>query len=371
MSEEEREHYLQALEILKDTTQYTPLDRGYYLKQIPFTQSAKDEANQQIAEALNNIGFIYYNDLADYPRSIEAYTELTERYPDNSNEVSAWYYLYKMHSIRKETTQAETYKNLVLTKYPESNQAKIILDPEYFVKEHEKGAAAEQFYSKTFEAYQNGQYQRVMMNVKKARQQFADDTLYMPRFEFLNAVSLGYVEVVDSMAYSLLRLIQKYPESSIKPFALDVLLKANDMYNLGLNIESARPKDNNVVEKESPYTFRPNDEYYVMVIANKKVRVNPLKVRIGDFNKNNFRMDQLKVKNIMLNRDDALLTIEKFENIDKAIDYKTAMFLNDYIFGGIDSENYQVLIISVSNYPIFYQEKNVEEYLDFWHQYNK
>ena len=371
MSEEEREHYLQALEILKDTTQYTPLDRGYYLKQIPFTQSAKDEANQQIAEALNNIGFIYYNDLADYPRSIEAYTELTERYPDNANEVSAWYYLYKMHSSRKENSDAEKYKNLVLTKYPDSNQAKIILDPEYFVKENAKGAEAEQLYAKTFEAYQNGQYQRVMMNVKKARQQFEDDTLYMPRFEFLNAVSLGYVEVVDSMAYSLLRLIQKYPESSIKPFALDVLLKANDMYNLGLNIESARPKDEQVVEKESPYTFRPNDEYFVMVICNKKVRVNPLKVRLSDFNKNNFRMDQLKIKNLMLNKDDALLTIEKFENVNKAIDYKTALFLNDYVFGGIEEENYTVLIISVSNYPIFYQEKNVEEYLDFWHQYNK
>ena len=371
MTDEEREQYLKAIEISKDTTQYTPLDRGYYLKQIPFTQSAKEQANKQIAEALNNVGFIYYNDLQDYPRSIEAYAELTERYPDNSNEVSAWYYLYKMHSVRKETADAERYKNLVLTKYPDSNQAKIILDPEYFIKEHEKGAEAEQLYSKTFEAYQNGQYQRVMMNVKKARQQFSDDTLYMPRFEFLNAVSLGYVEVVDSMAYSLLRLVQKYPESSIKPFALDVLLKANDMYNLGLNIESARPKDGKEPEKESPYTFRPNDEYYVLVIANKKVRINPLKVRIGDFNKNNFRMDQLSVRNIMLNKEDALLTIEKFENVNKAIDYQTAMFLNDYIFGGIDSENYKVLIISVSNYPIFYQEKNVEEYLDFWHQYNK
>ncbi len=371
LSEEEREQYLKALEISKDTTQYTPLDRGYYLKQIPFTQSAKDQANQQIAEALNNVGFIYYNDLQDFPHSIEAYTELTERYPDNANEVSAWYYLYKMHGTLNEHADAERYKNLVLTKYPESNQAKIILDPEYFIKEHEKGAAAEQLYSKTFEAYQNAQYQRVMMNVRKARQQFADDTLYMPRFEFLNAVSLGYVEVVDSMAYSLLRLIQNYPESSIKPFALEVLLKANDMYDLGLNIESARPKDEKVVEKESPYTFRPNDEYYVLVIANKKVRINPLKVRIGDFNKNNFRMDQLKVKNMMLNKDDALITIEKFENVDKALDYQTAMFLNDYIFGGIDSENYQILIISVSNYPIFYQEKNIEEYLDFWHQYNK
>ena len=371
LSDEEREQYLKAIEISKDTTQYTPLDRGYYLKQIPFTQSAKDQANQQIAEALNNVGFIYYSDLQDYQRSIEAYTELTDRYPDNSNEVSAWYYLYKMHSVRNESADAERYKNLVLTKYPESNQAKIILDPEYFVKEYAKGAEAEQLYSKTFEAYQNGQYQRVMMNVKKARQNYADDTLYMPRFEFLNAVSLGYVEVVDSMAYSLLRLVQKYPESSIKPFALEVLLKANDMYNLGLNIESARPKDDKEPEKESPYTFRPNDEYYVLVVANRKVRINPLKVRIGDFNKNNFRMDQLKVKNMMLNKEDALLTIEKFENVDKAIDYKTAMFLNDYVFGGIDEENYKVLIISVSNYPIFYQEKNVEEYLDFWHQYNK
>ena len=371
MSEEERENYLKALEISKDTTQYTPLDRGYYLKQIPFTQSAKDQANQQIAEALNNIGFIYYSDLQDYPRSIEAYAELTERYPDNANEVSAWYYLYKMHSVRKENADAERYKNLVLTKYPESNQAKIILDPEYFIKESAKGAEAEQLYAKTFEAYQNGQYQRVMMNVKKARQNYADDTLYMPRFEFLNAVSLGYVEVVDSMAYSLLNLIQKYPESSIKPFALDVLLKANDMYNLGLNIESARPKENKVEEKESPYTFRPNDEYYVLVICNKKVRVNPLKVRISDFNKNNFRMDQLKIKSLMLNKEDALLTIEKFENVNRAIDYQTAMFLNDYVFGGIDKENYNVLIISVSNYPIFYQEKNIEEYLDFWHQYNK
>ncbi len=371
MSDEEREQYLKGLEISKDTTQYTPLDRGYYMKQIPFTKQAKEEANKQIADALNNIGFIYYSDLQDYPRSIEAFAELTERYPDNSNEVSAWYYLYKMHSSRKETADAERYKNLVLTKYPDSNQAKIILDPDYFVKEYAKGAEAEQLYSKTFEAYQNGQYQRVMMNVKKARQQFADDTLYMPRFEFLNAVSLGYVNVVDSMAYALLRLVNKYPESSIKPFALDVLLKANDLYNLGLNIESARPKDEKIEEKESPYTFRPNDEYYVLVICNRKVRINPLKVRIGDFNKNNFRMDQLKVKNLMLNKDDAMITIEKFENVNKALDYQTAMFINDYVFGGIDKENYQILIISVSNYPIFYQEKNVEEYLDFWHQYNK
>lgn len=371
LSEEEREAYLRQRAIESDTTQYTELDRGFYLKQIPFSPEAKEQAHAQIEEALNNIGFIYYYELHDYPRSIEAYTKLSDNYPDNPNEVSAWYYLYKMHSLRKDTENSEKYKSLVLAKYPESNQAKIILDPDYFVKENNKGAEAEQLYAKTFEAYKNGQYQRVMMNTRKAREQYADDTLYMPRFEFLNAVSLGYVEVVDSMAYSLLRLIQKYPESSIKPYALDVLLAANDMYSLGLNIESARPKVDTVQEKEYPYTFNPRDQYYVVVICNNKVRINPLKVRISDFNKNNFRMDQLTIKNMMLNKQDALITIGNFENLGKAKDYHTAMFLSDYIFGGINSENYQVIEVSIPNFPIFYEQKNVEEYLEFWNLNNK
>jgi TolA-binding protein len=372
LSDEEREAYLSKMHQQEaDTVQYTELDRGFYLKQIPFSEEAKEQAHQQIVEALNNIGFIYYADLHDYPRSIEAYTTLSDNYPDNNNEVSAWYYLYKMHTVQKDSENAEKYKNLVLTKYPDSNQAKIILDPEYFIKESAKGAEAEQLYSKTFEAYQNGQYQRVMMNVRRAREQFADDTLYMPRFEFLNAVSLGYVEVVDSMAYSLFRLIQTYPESSIKPYALDVLLAANDMYNLGFNIESARPKVDTIPEKEYPYTFNPRDEYYVVVVCNNKVRINPLKVRIGDFNKNNFRMDQLTVKNFMINKQDALITVEKFENLSKARDYHTAMFLSDYIFGGISEENYQVIEVSIPNFPIFYEQKNIEEYLEFWNLNNK
>ncbi|MBQ7532123.1 MAG: tetratricopeptide repeat protein [Bacteroidales bacterium] len=371
LSEEEREAYLRQRVIESDTTQYTELDRGFYLKQIPFSPEAKEQAHTQIKEALNNIGFIYYYELHDYPRSIEAYTKLSDNYPDNPNEVSAWYYLYKMHSLRKDTENSEKYKSLVLAKYPESNQAKIILDPDYFVKENNKGAEAEQLYAKTFEAYKNGQYQRVMMNTRKAREQYADDTLYMPRFEFLNAVSLGYVEVVDSMAYSLLRLIQKYPESSIKPYALDVLLAANDMYSLGLNIESARPKVDTVQEKEYPYTFNTRDQYYVVVICNNKVRINPLKVRISDFNKTNFRMDQLTIKNMMLNKQDALITIGNFENLGKAKDYHTAMFLSDYIFGGINSENYQVIEVSIPNFPIFYEQKNVEEYLEFWNLNNK
>ena len=376
MSEEERASYMKEhglSDTPADTAKYTQLDRGYYLRQIPFTDEAKAEANKQIAAALNNIGFIYYNDLKDYAHSIDAYTELTERYPDNENELSAWFYLYRMHSRRGEETEADNYKNLVLTKYPDSNQAKIILDPEHFLKEAQKGAEAEQFYSKTFDAYQNRQYQRVRMNVERARKLYAEDTLLMPRFEFLDAISLGYVEIVDSMAYALYRLVQNYPESSIKPFAMEVLLKANDMYKLGLNIESARPKEEAAEEeKESIYTFNPDEPYYILVICDtKNVRINPLKVRLSDFNKNNFRLLQLAVKNLMYNKEEAMITIEKFENLAAANNYNNALLSSDYVFGGIDAENYKVIKVSISNYPIFYQQKNIDEYMEFWNKNNK
>ena len=348
-----------------DTAKYQPTDIGYYLQQLPFTAKQKKDANEMILQALNNIGYIYYDNLGDYNNSIDAYTELNERYPENEYELSSWYYLYKMYNERKDREKSEYYKNLILNKYPDSNQAKIINDPEYFIKEQEKGMESTNLYSKTFEAYKKGQFQRVRMNVEKARELCPNDTILMPRFEFLDAVSIGQLEVVDSMAYALYRLVQKYPESSIKPHAMEVLLAANEMYNLGLPVESARQKEKEP-EKEFPYNYNPKEEHYVMIICNSKsVRVNPLKVRLSDFNKENFRMLQLEVKNVMLNKQETIITIEEFEDKAKAEDYKKAMFMNDYLFGGINQEQYKVLLISKSNYPIFFANKNVDEYLEF------
>lgn len=373
-----KEELLQKLEERKtasnntDTVpRYTPTDVKYYLQQIPFSEEQKKEANEQILQALNSIGYIYYDNLEDYNNSIDAYLELNERYPANEYELSSWYYLYKMYNEREERDNAEYYKNLILGKYPDSPQAKIIIDPEHFIKEQEKGQEASNLYTKTFDAYKKGQYQRVRMNVEQARELCPDDTLLMPRFEFLDAISVGQLEVIDSMAYALYRLVRTYPESSIKPHAMEVLLKANEMYDLGLPVESARQKEKEP-EKEYPYQYNPNEPHYVMIICHSKnVRVNPLKVRIGDFNKESFRMLQLQVKNVMLNKQETVITIEEFENAAKAGDYKTAMFLNDYIFGGIKEENYKVLLISKTNYPIFYKNKNVDEYIEFWNLKSK
>ena len=370
LSEEEIEKLFEERrnESPADTAQYQPTDIGYYLQQLPFSEKQKKEANQEILQALNNIGYIYYDNLEDYNNSIESFTELNKRYPGNEHELSSWYYLHKMYKSQKDDNNADVYKDKILAKYPDSNQAKIIIDPEYFVKEKDKGQEAANLYAETFEAYEKGQHKKVRANVKKAYEICADDTLLMPRFEFLDAISAGKIYAVDSTAYALYRLIQKYPTSSIKPRALDILLKANEMYNLGLPVESARQKEKEPA-KEYPYSDNPNEKHYVMIVCNtKNVRVNPLKVRLNDFNKDSFRMIQLEVKNVMLSKQEAVITIEEFENRAKANDYKTAMFLTDYLFGGLKEEHYKVVVISKSNFPIFFSNKNIDEYIEFLNQ---
>lgn len=41
------------------------------------------------------------------------------------------------------------------------------------------------------------------------------------------------------------------------------------------------------------------------------------------------------------------------------------MFLNDYVFGGIEQSNYSIQPISIKNYPLFYQSKDMDEYIQF------
>ena len=37
----------------------------------------------------------------------------------------------------------------------------------------------------------------------------------------------------------------------------------------------------------------------------------------------------------------------------------------DYVFGGIDKANYTITPISIKNYPVYYQSKDLDEYIQF------
>ena len=361
---------LEGEEAKKDSVNvnYTNHDRGYYLQDLPFTMDQKEVCDSLIADGLYHLGFLYMDRLNDLPRSIEAYEQLDTRYPNNEKELPTWYALYKMHKDLNHEEQSLVYKGKIFDKYPTSSYAQFINDPEYFKKLQEQERASSDFYSKTYEAFEQGQYYRVKMNAERAMQLYEADTALIPRFAFLHAVAQGRLVSIDTMAFALYDLVRTYPNSSITPYARQVLTNINEEYHLGLVLTEIDKEggEKPEVKKESPYSYEPNTEHFVMIVCDSKmVRVEPLKVRISDFNKKEHRTKTFTVKSVILDDDRTIVTIGNFENESAAADYITSMFLTDYVFGGIDTTKYKIKPISIKNYPVFYQSKDLDEYIQF------
>ena len=361
----------EKLESQKDgkTVSYTNHDRGYYLQDLPFTPEQKEVADSLIADGLYHLGFLYMDRLSDLPRSIESYEQLDMRYPNNKMELPTWYALYKMHKDLGHEEQSLIYKGKIFDKYPTSSYAEFINDPSYFEKLQAQEREASDFYSKTYEAFEQGQYYRVKMNTERAMQLYETDTAFMPRFVFLNAVAEGRLTSIDTMAFRLYNLVRTYPQSSITPYARRVLESVNEEYKLGLVLTDINKKeggDKPEVKKEAPYTYEPNIEHFVMIVCDTKaVRIEPLMVRISDFNKKEHRTRSFNVKSVVLDEARTLITIGSFDGQGKAADYITSMQISDYVFGGINKSKYSLIPISIKNYPIFYQTKDFAEYKNF------
>ena len=353
---------------------YTNHDRGYYLQDLPFTMEQKEVADSLIADGLYHLGFLYMDRLSDLPRSIESYEQLDTRYPGNEKELPTWYALYKMNKDLSNEEKSLIYKGKIFDKYPTSSYAEFINDPSYFEKLQAQEKEASEFYSKTYEAFEQGQYYRVKMNTERAMELYEADTALIPRFAFLHAVAEGRLVSIDTMAFSLYNFVRTYPQSSITPYARQVLENINEEYHLGLvltDIDNEKGGDEPEVKKASPYVYEPNSEHFVMIVCDSKaVRVDPLMVRISDFNKKEHRTRTFNIKNVLLDDDRTIVTIGNFDSESKAADYITSMFINDYVFGGIDKTKYTIIPISIKNYPIFYQSKDLEEYNTFIEETN-
>ena len=403
-----------------------PHNRAYYLKDLPFTPEQKQVSDSLIADGLYHLGFLYMDRLSDLPRSIESYEELDRRYPNGKQELPTWYALYKMHNDLGHEEESLTYKGKIFDKYPTSSYAEFIKDPSYFEKLQAQEREASDFYNKTYEAFEQEQFYRVKMNTERAMQLYATDTAFMPRFVFLHAVAEGRLVSIDTMAFSLYRLVKTYPRSSITPYARRVLEEINNEYHLGLVLTDlddgggkstkalgknagkdagkavgkegagkdtagkdtagkdtagkeadakpdGKPEIKPEVKKDTPYTNEPNIEHFVMIVCEtKSVRVDPLLVRISDFNKKEHRLRTFNVKNVVLDDAHTIITIGSFDGQEKAADYITSMQLSDYVFGGINKAKYKIVPISIKNYPLFYQSKDMNEYTSFYEtNYNK
>ncbi len=345
-------------------TSTNPKDRNYYLQNIPLQASQIDASNEKISQALYHAGFIYKESLKEYSDAITTFEEFNHRNEephDLSNQV--YFQLYLLYNDAGNKEKADYYKNLLITNYPDSDYAKLLLDPDYFKELQKKHNHLKNLYEKTYKAYEEGQYTMVVYNCDQALSVNEEDDI-IPKFLYLKAISMAKTDVVDSMTVNLSLLIERYPNSEVTPLAENILQNMG-LYDPDASLTPEELEAQQVMEEaKSMYVVDKESEHYFVVMVNsEKVNVNGIKTRISDFNKKSYSANNLSVSSLMFDGPWQMITINKFENAHKAMMYYRAITNSVYVFPEIERESFKPMIISLEDYPKLYQDKDVEKYL--------
>jgi tetratricopeptide (TPR) repeat protein len=350
-----------------------PKERAYYLPDIPKTKEMIQASNDMIVEAYYQAGFIFVEGLGDYSNAVTTFEKLQERFPDNKYKIQSDYELCILYKELQNNPQSDHYKNRILTLYPNSDYAKLLVNPDYYKEIGARQSEASKLYADTYRAFTNQQYYMVINNGDIARTRFKTDSVLMPRFDYLRALAIGKIEVVDSLVNSMKKIITDYPRSEVKPLAENVLAFLGPKTTgepgavtaqSGTDSTASAP---NVTPAEL-YTYDPKAvHFYVLIVNDNLVDVDALKVKLSDYNSKYHDLETLMVNSLVLDEGRQMITVNSFGNSQNALIYIMGIRDSKYIFTRLQNAGeYHDFVISVENYPIFYRNKDIAQYVRFF-----
>lgn len=351
----------------------------YYLVDLPLSDSLLEISHLKIQNALYNVGEVYLNDLMNYEMAVKSYKELINRYPVSEYKVAAYYSLYKIYKLQDDPGQADIYKGMIIGNYPESNYAKVLLNPEFF-KEFEKETILQtQYYQTTFDLYNSKQYTEVIGRCNYGLANFKNPELEQ-KFTYLKVLSSGKLYGMGVLKTELEKFISVNTKGDLFNAANELLaaVRKNELKQLSeptadtqlAMADSVSTKNIAQEEKqriEKLFTFNEKAEHFFVLIIDKKLDVNQIKFNTINFNLDYFIQKDYNTESADFNKFFNYILVKKFADLTEGMEYYNELNQQiDKVVGNVDKEDYQFFIISADNFNSFDQEKAIREYLMFF-----
>jgi outer membrane protein assembly factor BamD (BamD/ComL family) len=349
---------------VKDTGQVREARKKELLAKIPLTPQALEKSTNRVVDAYYNASMIYNEQLKDPKASAELFEEMLRKYPDNKYMLQAYYHLYRIYLANGNTERSNYYKNLLLEKYPDSDFAMIIKNPNYMAEKSAKKSSLEIFYEETYRKYLNGDYAEVIQRKAQADQMYPGNVL-TPKFDLLRTLAIGHTQNVSVFTASLQDIVRNYSTDSVKDQAQNILDYLNGQNKTEERIVPAPDTARRL------YNYLPDTAHIVIVsfrIAGT-INANQLKVRFANYNAKYYSLKSYNTSTQVYNPNTQIITIGRFDNKDDAMAYRNSITISDEIFGNTNPDLYNVFVISENNFASFLGQRNVEEYLDFYRNF--
>jgi TolA-binding protein len=336
-----------------------PKKPAFYTQDLPMTTGAVDTSNLKIQNAMYNAALIYYDLLKDESRSVEMFDQLIKRFP-NSDLIAPACYLVYINFKKTNNPKGDEYKNIILTRFPDSDYAKLIQDPDYYKKIADKVNELERKYTSAYDAYTKKLWQRTIQLADESIPNCDNNKILQSKFEYIRAISVGQVQGEDSLKKAFAKIIIKYPNTKVAGLAhfyLSTFANANEiMANAGDSTKMRQIQEQNALN-ESPFTFLPNEQHYVVLIAKAtSVSITDIKNGLANFNRDFFALSKFNINSFYINQEDQLITISRFKNMETAMEYYNTLITSEIYRTQIGGEAVQVYAMSATNYTTYYNK---------------
>ena len=327
-------------------------DPNYYLNQLPKTKEDFENSDSQIKEALYQLGVIYKEALNKIDLSTDNFGAIFTRFPTDEQYAALALYNVYINYLETNNPKATNSKETLLSKYPNSIYAKMIVDPNYTSEILSKKDLAEINYQEIFLLYKENVFDQVLVKTENI-----SDEKYKNKLLLLRALSFIQKEEMD-MATTILKNISEEDEkvSQEAKYILDAI-----------NDPAKMKKANELALAGSPYLYRSNYQHMIILVLPKEgVDVTYLKTLISDFHTNSLGNEVFEISALLLGLDQHLLMIKSFENIKKSMGYYELFIQEGSVMEVLNKSEYMIMSISFENFQEFYKNKDAQGYYNFF-----
>lgn len=361
------------------TKETTPLETDthkpeYYLQQIPKTDAEMAQSNELLARALYNMVYIYRDRVGDQALSDETFAEFCKRYPTHKLMLDLYYMQYLTALKDKRMEDAEDYSRKIQANFPDSREAYIVSQPDYFNQLRQMALEQDSLYESTYDAYSRNQYITVKENKLYAEEKYPLSPL-MPRFLFLNAIAVAKTDGQDSFISELQDMVARYPENELSAMAKDMLAlmgqgaesQQGDLSSLQvrrqIDIETDNTLDSVVVEFDSE---RNTTSLVLLIMPQDEAQMNQLLYDIALFNFSQFMIRDFDIKQRpTFTTESSALQISGFEKMDDAEWYCGMLKKDDEIQASLTSRGVRVVCITQTNADMLGKQLSIDDYLQW------
>jgi len=280
------------------------------------------------------------------------------RFPETSYTAPVCYQLFRMYSELNNESKAAYYRNQVLTRFPDSNYAKVLSDPNFYKQIMEKDKEVDRLFEQTYDAYNTQNYPQVLTNVQVAFNQYKNNPA-IPKFAMLRALAMGKTSDALTFRTELNQIIAQYPKDDVSTKAKEIIAYLNTY-----KPETKQQED--LKEAIVTYALEEQTIYYVGLVIEKQEDMGQIMFDVINFNLDNYSNDKLELNNEALGENYKIVSIRTFADKAKATAYYKAINAKPEVFKNVKGKLRELFIVSPANYQILMKQKSADSYLQFF-----